>query len=135
MFTVAGAGTIQAWDGRSWTDTSLKTAATFLGGWGTRGEAFAVGLSGAIARWGGTSWTSLSSGASPRNLFMAWAIGPDDVFAIEGRQPTLVPLSDGGQLVHWDGTSWTPVSLEGDEASMQCGAADRPICSPWAAWG
>jgi hypothetical protein len=112
-FVVGNAGVIEHWDGSRWTDVRLKTAAAFLGIWGTPGDAFAVGSLGTIARWGGETWTPLSSERTPMRLSVAWASGPDDVFAIEETGASGAPGSITSQLVHWDGATWTSVALGG----------------------
>jgi hypothetical protein len=84
-------GLLWHFDGTSWRDRSLGTAASLWGGWATaRDDAWIVGEGNLLAHWDGDAWTQF---AGPRGSFNAvagardtmWIVGYDGYIAARAR--------------------------------------------------
>ena len=107
-WAIGDAGTIQHFDGSSWTLIASGTASDLFGvSFGppsspNSGAGFAVGGSGGAASafyWGGVSWSPIMtglSGPSAQKLSSVFEIGPTDAWAVD---------SVSGAFWHWSGSA------------------------------
>ncbi|HSH46023.1 MAG TPA: M23 family metallopeptidase, partial [Longimicrobiales bacterium] len=102
VFTVGLSGTIQHYDGSTWTRQSTGTTSSLRAVWGSGADdVWAVGGLGALLHYDGTGWTlvdRLRTHAGTRyQLYGVWGSGPDHVWAVG---------NTGTSHVH-DGDEWS----------------------------
>ncbi|MBN1205570.1 MAG: hypothetical protein JXB05_11680 [Myxococcaceae bacterium] len=89
--------------GRHWKRVKSNTCQELYGVWGSSGtDVWAVGAGGTILHWDGEEWTPFSS-PTDRDLRAISGSGPDNIFAVGGREGDPLPT-----IVQWDGTVWKP---------------------------
>jgi hypothetical protein len=100
VFAVGTGGTIQRWNGASWTAHTPPTTADLIGVWGrAANDVYAWGGT-ALLHYDGTSWTAVSLPSTLTPLGV-WAGSATDLFVITREKG----------LLRYNGTAWAPVNL------------------------
>jgi len=96
---VGGEGTIQHFDGSSWTGMKSPTREALNWIWGSgSNDQFAVGAAGTIVHFDGARWIAMDS-PTQASLNGVWGSGAKDVYAV----------GEDGTFLHYDGSSWSLV--------------------------
>jgi hypothetical protein len=96
VFAVGRAGTIQHFDGTTWTAMASGIDDDLRDVWGSSGEnVFAVGQSGKILQYDGAAWSTIAE-VTTAPLEGVWGASPHEIYAVGAR----------GTIVHYDATGW-----------------------------
>lgn len=93
-------GTIDRFDGTTWTAMNSGTGATLFGVWAaSSNDAYAVGALGQTFRWNGAQWLPLPSPPMTGTLLRVWGTSATNVIA----------AGEQGRIQTFNGSAWTVV--------------------------
>jgi hypothetical protein len=99
VVVVGASGTIDRYDGTSWSTVASGTTQNLYSVWGSdASHVYAVGASGTIRYYNGTTWGSMTSPIT-RELRGVWGTASNNVYAVGARR----------YILRYNGTSWSTV--------------------------
>lgn len=101
-------GTIDRWDGASWSPMDVPDGTNLLVwsyGFGPD-DVYAVGRGGSALHWDGSTWTRLDTGTT-QDLWGVFGFATDDLWVVGGDLDAEAPT-----LLHWNGGVFQPITLD-----------------------
>lgn len=129
-------GTLERWDGSSWTQVAVpftwSTTQTGVVAGSTGNNVWVTNGGATIARWDGSSWTDVSPPSLPAGSLVTAmrVLGPNEAWIIN---QWLVSSNWQYAVLHWNGVSWTNIDLPA-EAQPLSGLLGLWVTSPADAW-